>query len=386
MCGWHTPILGLVDGGPMPPNAGRDGNGPRPLAPWAAARGSGRDRPGTGGDRADAGSSEPVVLRGPKFPTWGCACGTDGNWASRVVCRGCRRQAPTRILAAAWCAHGMHEAGKGAAANRQVQQQQLPRTDHKAHATAAAPTVPAPARRSRAVEAHEAEEAGWKVVRRRRARRQAPADDEKEHDGDAEVDEEEKQWSLQLRYWRERRGAAQRAGVAADVAVCDGEIEGLLAKFKANRPWPARVQAADAAQAKAAAKLLAAQEAVAAAKAKLEKLEATLVEAEEEATAAAKEVEALRLEAARQVPAKVPAEKEPGPAQEVQLQALDTLRRAAAQTGESLEVLLARLCAGGASSQQQHADSPGAMEVDHRKRKEPDDEAASEASGRARRK
>ena len=38
-----------------------------------------------------------AVLRGPTSPTWCCSCGVAGNWASRVRCRGCNKQAPARI-------------------------------------------------------------------------------------------------------------------------------------------------------------------------------------------------------------------------------------------------------------------------------------------------
>lgn len=37
------------------------------------------------------------VLRGPKSPCWGCTCGENNNWACRIVCRGCGREAPERI-------------------------------------------------------------------------------------------------------------------------------------------------------------------------------------------------------------------------------------------------------------------------------------------------
>ena len=35
------------------------------------------------------------VLPGPRRPEWGCACGTDGNWASRLSCRSCGKAAPS---------------------------------------------------------------------------------------------------------------------------------------------------------------------------------------------------------------------------------------------------------------------------------------------------
>jgi len=31
---------------------------------------------------------------GPRRPEWGCACGTEGNWACRLSCRGCGKAAP----------------------------------------------------------------------------------------------------------------------------------------------------------------------------------------------------------------------------------------------------------------------------------------------------
>eukprot|EP00959_Pyramimonas_sp_CCMP1952_P272334 5693670-Pyramimonas_sp.AAC.1 len=45
------------------------------------------------------GPPQNDVLPGPKYPTWGCKCGTDGNWASRLKCRGCQQPAPLRIQA-----------------------------------------------------------------------------------------------------------------------------------------------------------------------------------------------------------------------------------------------------------------------------------------------
>ena len=41
------------------------------------------------------------VLRGPKTPLWCCGCGEDANWASRLRCRTCGRDAPARIRASA---------------------------------------------------------------------------------------------------------------------------------------------------------------------------------------------------------------------------------------------------------------------------------------------
>ena len=47
---------------------------------------------------------------GPRTPNWGCGeCGTDGNWATRTVCRKCGKSAPYRIRAAAKQAHEKEE-------------------------------------------------------------------------------------------------------------------------------------------------------------------------------------------------------------------------------------------------------------------------------------
>ena len=54
------------------------------------------------------------VLRGPKLPTWSCSCGQDGNWASRIICRGCGKNAPKSIS----------EKARAAAKQQQIQQSQ----------------------------------------------------------------------------------------------------------------------------------------------------------------------------------------------------------------------------------------------------------------------
>ena len=47
-------------------------------------------------------SSQSDVLAGPKFPLWGCSrCGQDGNWASRIRCRGCGNGASQKVVTAA---------------------------------------------------------------------------------------------------------------------------------------------------------------------------------------------------------------------------------------------------------------------------------------------
>ena len=39
------------------------------------------------------GWSLPSASR-DRFPTWGCSCGTDGNWATRATCRSCGKRGP----------------------------------------------------------------------------------------------------------------------------------------------------------------------------------------------------------------------------------------------------------------------------------------------------
>eukprot|EP00959_Pyramimonas_sp_CCMP1952_P174376 3644311-Pyramimonas_sp.AAC.1 len=50
----------------------------------------------------------PDVLHGPRTPLWGCACGAERNWASKIRCR-CGRSAPQKVLIAAKKAHGSSE-------------------------------------------------------------------------------------------------------------------------------------------------------------------------------------------------------------------------------------------------------------------------------------
>ena len=38
------------------------------------------------------------VLPGPKKPVWCCACGEGNNWASRIKCKGCNRNAPQSVV------------------------------------------------------------------------------------------------------------------------------------------------------------------------------------------------------------------------------------------------------------------------------------------------
>eukprot|EP00972_Heterocapsa_arctica_P091671 13520047-Heterocapsa_arctica.AAC.1 len=48
--------------------------------------------------------------QGNRNPTWGCPCGTDGNWACRPDCRQCGKSAPSRIREAAIKAQAEHKA------------------------------------------------------------------------------------------------------------------------------------------------------------------------------------------------------------------------------------------------------------------------------------
>ena len=49
-----------------------------------------------------SGNDGGDVLPGPKKTLWGCGgCGTDGNWASRLRCRQCNKEAPQRVQAEA---------------------------------------------------------------------------------------------------------------------------------------------------------------------------------------------------------------------------------------------------------------------------------------------
>jgi len=88
----------------MPDGGGRRGPRQPPLdGAWATP---GRGKPAKlggsgsgGGGGGSAAAGEPVVLPGPKTPLWSCGrCGTDGNWASRLQCRGCRNPAPQSTI------------------------------------------------------------------------------------------------------------------------------------------------------------------------------------------------------------------------------------------------------------------------------------------------
>ena len=46
---------------------------------------------------SNGGKYDRFVLAGPTTPHWACFCGTGWNYASRIKCRGCGRDAPQRI-------------------------------------------------------------------------------------------------------------------------------------------------------------------------------------------------------------------------------------------------------------------------------------------------
>ena len=48
---------------------------------------------------------DKAVLSGPKSPCWKCGCGEPSNWACRIKCRHCGRDAPVKVVAAAKAAH-----------------------------------------------------------------------------------------------------------------------------------------------------------------------------------------------------------------------------------------------------------------------------------------
>jgi hypothetical protein len=59
-----------------------------------------REHHGSGmanGGKNNDNNGKRVVLLGEKKPFWGCSCGCDDNWASRVECKKCGNRAPVRI-------------------------------------------------------------------------------------------------------------------------------------------------------------------------------------------------------------------------------------------------------------------------------------------------
>ena len=95
-------------------------------------------------------------------------------------------------------------------------------------------------------------------------------------------DESEAPQRAELRYWRERKAAAARAGpfAVADMELCDKEIQRLTTAAKAARPWATRVQGASQALEKARAHRERVGEDLAAARAAVAALEKGHMEAQ----------------------------------------------------------------------------------------------------------
>ena len=73
--------------------------------PWPRLSGWGSRR------RDQGGTANTTVLRGPKTPHWACGnCKFAENWASRLSCKGCGRNAPAPVAAKARQAHKDHDA------------------------------------------------------------------------------------------------------------------------------------------------------------------------------------------------------------------------------------------------------------------------------------
>ena len=60
---------------------------------------------------ATSGGDANSLLRGPRTPYWACNCGEHANFASRLKCRGCGKQAPQKIKSAALAADKQHDDG-----------------------------------------------------------------------------------------------------------------------------------------------------------------------------------------------------------------------------------------------------------------------------------
>ena len=61
-------------------------------------------RPRNQKNKPDKDKDNAALLPGPKHPLWKCSCGTDGNFANWVTCRGCGGKAPKAIVALAYAA------------------------------------------------------------------------------------------------------------------------------------------------------------------------------------------------------------------------------------------------------------------------------------------
>ena len=168
--------------------------------------------------------------------------------------------------------------------------------------------------------------------------------------GEATEDEGEEQagaGEVEERYWKERKAAAQRAGPigAADVAVCEQQLQRLADAAKAARPWVARMQAATHAVTRAQERRETATADLEAAQLVVTAMQKALDEATAAELAAKNELQAIKSEQAQ-----------PG-AQEDQRagpfgQALQALLQAARQTGMAT-TQLATVVAQAAAEQAQ---------------------------------
>ena len=176
---------------------------------------------------------ETAVLPGPRKPEWGCSCGQADNWACRVRCLRCDRSAPQSILGAARAAARTWKAGKPAAALQGARDQQS-RGDQ------------APLSFAEVVARYLPSVGHGSTERGSTGTSSAAPSGDVTMEPVASPDSPEARRLTQLRYWRERRAAAVRAGplAEADVAECDGRIKELEQEALAARPWAARVQAA----------------------------------------------------------------------------------------------------------------------------------------------
>jgi len=240
---------------------------------------------GAAAGRASSGT-ERVVLRGPRRPEWSCSCGAAGNWACRVRCLGCGTAAPQRIAQAARAA----DAAAAAAGSNAL--------PPRARAGKPPPAQPAaanqPTRRSGRLGARAAQAAPRAakapVSYADMVKRLLPPTGgaaEAAPDGDATMGPPSTHGTssdgatatltaeqMQIRYWRERRAAAQRYGAETDALVCDQEIQALERAALASRPWAVRVQAATDSQKAAADKLRTASENLAEARRAVQHFEA----------------------------------------------------------------------------------------------------------------
>ena len=259
-------------------------------------------------------------MAGPKKPWWGCKCGEGANWACRLACRACGRQAPRSIADAA---RANAEAKPGAKVGG--------KPGRVAPTTSGGP-------QPRQVPAGKASGRTFAdVVRALGLGQNLPPTSDDPMDAAPSMPEEA---AAQWRYWKDRRAAAARAGEFGkhDLAVCDKELADLQAAARASRPWAARVQAATHRSDRARQQREEALADVAAARAALAHLEGVLVAAEAEVEIATKELAAVQAEALPEGAA--PASPTPDLDR-----ALATLVQAASSAGVGLEALAERVAA-----------------------------------------